>query len=179
MKKGKIIAISQPTGENAGLVLSVQDGQEVVEFYYNLINGKKLINAVEKANGLPSGTFIPEDFIGADYVGNWESYAKGDKRTLDAQHPLVTDGATVDLTIIHNGKEKELKQGEKAQVGDIYVYPKSGTRRDSVCSIKMNSITVQNLQNRLTTLKASVELRKLNAELTGIASPSIEDELDV
>ncbi len=81
-------------------------------------------NIIESFEDLPITKL--SQIEGCEVLGDWHMPKEGEKQLINERHPLTTVGNTTDrdLTIERGGKATVLKVGEKAKVGDFYVYPK-------------------------------------------------------
>jgi hypothetical protein len=135
IQKSKVIAATpRRTAKGNFYVLVLSKGEEIL-YTQEQING--ILSGMAFDNNVQPELFNFKSLIGTQVTGDWDEVKKGEKLVLKADHPLVEKGATVPMSVIRNKKDVALAEGEKAQAGDTYVYPRDKTRLNGILNFEL------------------------------------------
>jgi len=116
---------------------------------------------------------------GCTLTADFVDYKAGHKLVLDTNSTLVTEGASRDTELTRDGKIITVKAGDKAQIGDIFIY-KTASFRKNLNSGEKTYYEIGLPAWSLTTLAANQNAVKTMVASSHSATPamSIEAEME-
>lgn len=131
----KVIGATPRRTQKGNFYVIVLSKNEEILYTQDQING--ILNGVAFDNNVQPELFNFKSLIGMQVTGDWDEVKKGETLVLKKDHPLVEKGATVPMSVKRGNKDVALAEGEKAQAGDIYTYPRDKTRLNGILNFEL------------------------------------------